>query len=387
MHEEFWIDIEEKIRQIKSYLDGTLSPEEEKVFREWLSESSGTRELFSRVRDEWLLLEKLRFRIKNDKEAGWKKVQRKIHKKPLKFIRFARYAAVVGVLACIGFIVREFVFTRVEDQKIEVVMPIKGGYKACLELANGERYVLDSLSEVSTRVNGTVIQSGDKGMIMVSELETDTVENNVEYNRIVVPRGGEYKLLLADGTQVWINSSSEFEFPSRFSSEERRVKFTGEAYFEVAKDAEKPFVVEVGDKEIQVLGTSFNVSDYDGCFTSTLVTGRVEVCAGKRHYILDPSMQIKMEGEKATVEKVDTREFVAWKDGWFIFKKQRLREVLDILSRWYDIDVFYQNQGLQDLHFTGTIKRHAEITEVLKFLEKTDMVKFTLNGKTIIVSE
>lgn len=389
MYEDSGIIIEKKIQQIKSFLDGTLTSEEEKVFREWLDESPANRELLRRVQDERFLLEKLRFRARNDKEIAWKKIQLRIHKKPLNFIRFVRYAAVIVVFVCVGFIIREFALagTEEENQEVAVAVPIKGGYKACLKLANGEHYVLDSLSEITAQVDGVVIRSGEKGTIMVSEQSSDIMEDHVEYNRIEVPKGGEYKLLLADGTQVWINSSSNFEFPSRFSGKERRVRLSGEAYFEVTKDAEKPFIVEVGDKNVQVLGTSFNINDYNGSFTTTLVTGRVEVHVGQQDYILDPSMQIKVENENVTLAKVDTREFVSWKDGLFVFKNQCLHEALNTLSRWYDVDVCYEDQELQDLHFSGTIKRHAEIIEVLKFLERTDMVKFTLNGKTLIVSK
>ena len=118
---------------------------------------------------------------------------------------------------------------------------------------------------------------------------------------------------------------------------------------------------------------------------TTLVTGKVQVNTKHQDYVLDPSMQIQVEGEKVSVDRVDVKEFTAWKDGLFVFKKRRLQEVMDILSRWYDVDVFYQNVDLQDLHFTGTIQRHSEIVDVLTFLEKTDMVKFNLEGKTLIV--
>ena len=113
----------------------------------------------------------------------------------------------------------------------------------------------------------------------------------------------------------------------------------------------------------------------------------MQVAVNDLDYILTPCMQVGVEGDVVLVEEVDVREFTAWKDGVFIFKKQKLREVMDILSRWYDVDVFYQNSELQNMHFTGTIQRHSEISGVLKFLEKTDMVKFTLNGKTLIVSK
>lgn len=113
----------------------------------------------------------------------------------------------------------------------------------------------------------------------------------------------------------------------------------------------------------------------------------MRVRVGQAGYVLDPSMQMRVESGRVVIDSVNIREFTAWKDGLFIFKKKRLQEVLDILSRWYDVDVFYQNLELQGLHFTGTIQRHSNIVEVLKFLEKTDMVKFTLKGKTLIVSK
>ena len=219
----------------------------------------------------------------------------------------------------------------------------------------------------------------------MNEQDRDSLIEKVEYNRMVVPRGGEYKIVLADGSEVWVNSQSELEFPSRFTGNERRVKLRGEAYFEITKNVDMPFIVEVQDKEIRVLGTSFNVSDYANIFVTTLVSGNVQVNTKHQDYVLDPSMQIQVEGEKVSVDRVDVKEFTAWKDGLFVFKKRRLQEVMDILSRWYDVDVFYQNVDLQDLHFTGTIQRHSEIVDVLTFLEKTDMVKFNLEGKTLIV--
>ena len=254
-------------------------------------------------------------------------------------------------------------------------------------MTNGKRLELDSLSQLETHVEGAVIKAEDQGTVIVHEQQGDSLVESVEYNRMIIPRGGEYKIVLADGSQVWINSQSVLEFPSRFTGGERRVKLKGEAYFEVSRNESKPFVVEVEDKEVRVLGTQFNTSDYKGSFVTTLVSGKVQVRVGDADYILHPSMQARVESGKVVVEKVDIKEFTAWKDGLFVFKKKRLQDVLDILSRWYDVDVFYQDLDLQDLHFTGTIQRHSNIADVLKFLEKTDMVKFTLKGRTLIVSK
>ena len=307
------------------------------------------------------------------------------------FVRLMRYAAMLVVVMLTGLIAFSvWDDGKDDDLKLGVqneTLSAKGGYKAYLELTNGKRLELDSLSKLETRVEGAVIKAEDQGTVIVHEQQGDSLVESVEYNRMIIPRGGEYKIVLADGSQVWINSQSVLEFPSRFTGGERRVKLKGEAYFEVSRNESKPFVVEVEDKEVRVLGTQFNTSDYKGSFVTTLVSGKVQVRVGDADYILHPSMQARVESGKVVVEKVDIKEFTAWKDGLFVFKKKRLQDVLDILSRWYDVDVFYQNLDLQDLHFTGTIQRHSNIADVLKFLEKTDMVKFTLKGKTLIVSK
>lgn len=388
MEKEIERSIEEKIQRMKAYLDGMLSPEEEAEFLYWIDSSPKNKALLDRVQDERVWLEKIHFRERNDLERGWHGIQKKMQKRPMLFVRLMRYAAMLVVVVLGGMMIYEIWYGK-DRERIELVrgesIPVKGGCKAFLELTNGERLVLDSVSKLETQVEGVVIRTGNEGTVVVNEQDRDSLIEKVEYNRMVVPRGGEYKIVLADGSEVWVNSQSELEFPSRFTGNERRVKLRGEAYFEITKNVDMPFIVEVQDKEIRVLGTSFNVSDYANKFVTTLVTGKVQVNTKHQDYVLDPSMQIQVEGEKVSVDRVDVKEFTAWKDGLFVFKKRRLQEVMDILSRWYDVDVFYQNVDLQDLHFTGTIQRHSEIVDVLTFLEKTDMVKFNLEGKTLIV--
>ena len=391
MDNDLGISIEEKVHRIKAYLDETMTPEEEVEFQRWLDTSVANRVLLDRIRDERILLNKIRFAERNDKGKGWDNIQKKIRKSPGIFIRFMRYVAVLVTIMLIGVAVYQVVDCRKEDDNGLLArkqpMSMKGGYRAYLELVTGERLVLDSTSNVTTRIEGAVIKAENKGTVIVDEQKTDSVTESVEYNRLVIPRGGEYKIVLADGSQVWINSQSVLEFPACFVGKERRVRLQGEAYFEVSKNVEKPFIGDMGNKEIRGLGTSFNVNDYDGKFVTTLVSGKVQVFVNDKDYVLTSSMQVRVEGDDVFVEEVDVREFTAWKDGLFVFKKQKLREVMDILSRWYDVDVFYQNLELQNLHFTGTIQRHSEISGMLKFLEKTDIVKFTLNGKTLIVSK
>lgn len=387
MKKELDTSIEKRIRRVKAYLDEELNETELNEFRGWLDESPANRRLLERVQNERLLWEKINFCERNDLQKGWNDIQKKIHGKRFSVGRFLRYAVALVIIISLGGIVyRNLNGTDVKEQTTKQPIITRGGYKACLELATGERLLLDSLSQISAEVKGAIIRAKDKGTIVVDENEDSLIEQ-IEYNRVIVPKGGEYKIVLADGSQVWINSFSELEFPAQFGGKERRVRLCGEAYFEVRKDEEKPFVVEVMGREVQVLGTSFNVNCYNEKLVTTLVTGKVDVLSGERHYLLTPGMQFREEGGSVSLSNVDVREFTAWKDGWFVFKNQRLQDVLDILSRWYDVEVFYQNPGLQDLHFTGTIKRHSDIAEVLKFLEKTDMMTFNINGRTLIISK
>ena len=145
--------------------------------------------------------------------------------------------------------------------------------------------------------------------------------------------------------------------------------------------------MEVEDKEVRVLGTQFNTSDYKGSFVTTLVSGKVQVRVGDADYILHPSMQARVESGKVVVEKVDIKEFTAWKDGLFVFKKKRLQDVLDILSRWYDVDIFYSNERVKTYHFTGHMEKYENIETILNAISKMVGVHFTIKEKTIIVTE
>ncbi|MFR1239790.1 MAG: FecR domain-containing protein, partial [Butyricimonas faecihominis] len=232
--------IEEKIRRIKAYLDGVLSPEEEAEFSYWIDSSPKNKALLDRVRDGRVLLEKIRFRERSDLERGWHGIQKKMRKRPRLFVRLMRYAAVLVVVVLMGLIVFSvWDDGKGDDLKLSVqneTLSAKGGYKAYLELTNGKRLKLDSLSKLETRVEGAVIKAEYQGTVIVHEQQGDSLVEGVEYNRMIIPRGGEYKIVLADGSQVWINSQSVLEFPSRFTGGERRVKLKGEAYFEVSRD-------------------------------------------------------------------------------------------------------------------------------------------------------
>ncbi|CAL1519686.1 FecR domain-containing protein [Chitinophaga sp. MM2321] len=265
-----------------------------------------------------------------------------------------------------------------------------GGNKAVLILADGSNIVLDSAR------NGTLIQQGktkiskpEDGRLTYSPGQSGTAE--ILYNTIATPRGGEYELVLADGTKVWMNAASSLHFPTTFHGKERRVVLTGEAYFEVAKNPDMPFKVTVNDMEVAVLGTHFNVNAYtdENSIRTTLLEGAVKVTAtaastGQQPMLLKPGQQaqVNKEGQLQLVKNVNVDVATAWKNGRFEFDDNSLPSVMRQITRWYNVDVVYEG-NIPDISFSGAISRQENVSQVLTMLELTHMIRFRLEGKTI----
>ena len=217
------------------------------------------------------------------------------------------------------------------------------------------------------------------------------VEQAIEYNKIIVPRGGEYNLVLADGTSVMINSDSKLSVPDRFEGKERRVRLEGEALFHVAQDVEHPFIVETDGGDVTVLGTVFNVNAYSGedYVQTTLVEGRVAFQGKGMTDVrtIAPGEQITydVQTNSVNVEKVDTRIYTAWTEGKWIIEGERLDEIMKQLARWYDVTVFYQNAEAKDLVFTGDLEKYSNCNVILDIISMTTNVEFELKDRVIIV--
>lgn len=385
-------DIERKIYLIKASLDSELGEDDRKELNEWLRTSEENQEMYDRFRNKRLLSERLGFYRQTDPEPDWKEIRRRTQRisRHERWLQRLTYAAVfIGLL----FMVSLYIYR----QKAEIPLPENiaincdsirpGSRQAYIELVTGEKIVLGEREKgLVKNVDGGMLKEGVEGLIMVGD---DSVENEVqevEFNRVVVPRGGEYRLILADGTKVWMNSDSKFEFPTVFTGKERRVRLQGEAYFQVQRNEKMPFRIEVNGIEVAVLGTSFNIQAYGELMYTTLVEGAVALNVGGDTFRLSPGEEAKVNKRKVRVQKVDVYERIAWKEGKFVFREKRLEEVMEILGRWYDVEICYRNTAVKDLHFTGNIPRHATISEVLQFLERTRLVHFSIAGRTVIVS-
>jgi len=277
-----------------------------------------------------------------------------------------------------------------------------GGNKALLTLANGSTIVLDSAHDGTLAQQGTTkiikLDGGALAYRAAADSKGQTTEQAIGqtgYNTIATPRGGQYRIILPDGSKVWLNAASSLRFPAAFTGSERTVELTGEAYFEIAKNAEKPFHVRVpsggtggGDMDVEVLGTSFNVMAYSNeeKIHTTLLEGKVEVKQGALAENLSPGRQAIIDQTTHAMEVADGNidQAVAWKDGLFRFRETDIRELMRQVERWYDVDVVYRtDRGDQD--FTGVVSRNKNVSTLLQMLELTGTVHFKIEGKRIIV--
>lgn len=283
---------------------------------------------------------------------------------------------------------------------------LPGGNKAILTLAGGQQLILDSAQQGSLAVQGnTDVRKTDNGKLVYHSMGSPS-NAVIVYNKLTTPRGGQYQLTLPDGTQVWLNAASSITYPTAFTGKERKVTLTGEAYFEVAKNATMPFMVEENDMVIKVLGTRFDVNGYDNepTHTAVLVDGAVSVVYGKQEVRLQPGTQAQVRqgaaanGRSAgnrlagdnqapvlTVSPADIGQALAWKNGFFAFSKADLPTVMRQLARWYDVDVNYEGTISRDVfEFDGKIGKSLSLDQVLQLLTKTH-VHYTIQGKQLTI--
>ena len=276
-----------------------------------------------------------------------------------------------------------------EEQEFAKNVMQPGTSKAILMMADGKEVVLEQGQNLNILLNERVrVATSNRGIVYEEHGKGVVTE---EYNKLTTPIGGEYSLVLSDGTKVFLNADSELKYPVEFSDGKRIVDLKGEAYFEVHKDSLRPFVVRVNGAEVTVLGTSFNVNTYgdDGQIYTTLVNGAVRVSSVKNGQaeVLKPGMQSVMDVQSGqlTVREVDVEPYVAWREGRFVFRAMTLDLIMRQLQRWYDFEVFYQNPELKDYEFRGVIKRDMDLDKVLSVIKVTTNVDFEVKGKVITI--
>ncbi len=314
----------------------------------------------------------------------------KLQGRSSKWIRIAAAAVVFFAINILFILVKpgagkeDLARAAADSTKNNTITP--GGNKAVLTLSDGSRIVLDSTNQ------DTLATQGNTKVIKVNTGKLAYKNNSREnapvvYNTLQTPRGGQYQLILPDGTMVWLNASSSINFPTVFEGKERTVTVTGEAYFEVAKNKSMPFNIHVKDMKVQVLGTHFNIMAYDdeGTMNTTLLEGSVKVSKGSENKILLPGQQsIVASAGNMKVVDADVEGVIAWKNGWFQFNAYDIQTVLRQVSRWYNVEIVYEGK-IPSGHFSGIVSRSNNISQVLNILEGSG-VNFRIEGRKVIVS-
>ncbi|WP_406823757.1 FecR family protein [Pedobacter sp. KACC 23697] len=265
-----------------------------------------------------------------------------------------------------------------------------GKNKAILKLADGSEIILDDRHNGILTTQGAVeISKSDQGTLAYMA-EQNSASEKIYINTLSTPRGGHFKLMLPDKTMVWLNAESSITFPSTFNGNERKVKVTGETYFEVSKNEHKPFIVESGAAQVEVLGTHFNVNVYPNEENSavTLLEGSVKLSRQRHSKILLPGQQavFNPKNEQIRVKYVDVDNVVDWKNGLFIFEDASIPEVMRQIERWYDVDVKYIGK-IPGIKFNGALSRNNKVSKLLKLLQAAGNIEFNIHNKTIEVKQ
>lgn len=344
-----------------------------------------------------------------DSEALYSSVQAKIEavepKPRVRLLPVWKWAGVAAA-ACVLIMAGYWVFTPSAQKEVKPVaktattppdlLPGKKN-KAVLILADNKQIVLDSTGAGMLSVQGDArIRKDANGQIIYESGNAQNKPSEVVYNILEIPNGGEYELVLSDGSKVWLNSASRIKFPVNFSGNTRDVELSGEAYFEIAKDKTRPFKVHFNTSAVEVLGTHFNVNAYDNEITQavTLLEGSVKVSNPQEAVKIKPGQQAVLGNEsKLKVKQVEVEEAVAWKNGLFIFVDEDLKSIMRKLARWYDFTPEYQG-NIGEEQFGGMISKYRNISEVLKMFESTGTIHFKIipggssgKGKKVIITK
>lgn len=314
----------------------------------------------------------------------------KVHRLKPMYYRLANIAAVILV-----FIAFVWLFLNPPSKpvinnpqvKIEQIKP--GSNKATLAIATGDEIILDQIGR------GKIVEQGGVRVLKTKEGQvvfTVVAKNGIKplLSTISTPKGGQYEVVLPDGTKVWLNSASSIQFPTTFTGKERNVSLKGEAYFEVTKNKAMPFKVKTDLQEIEVLGTHFNIMAYDNENTiqTTLLEGSVRVFGKGASVLLNPGQQAELNkrNSRISIQDVSTKAVIAWKNGIFMFEHEDMHAILNKVSRWYDVEIIYKNTG-NDHRYSGSISRFKDVTEVLKTMEMTGTVHFEIKERRIYVMD
>lgn len=369
------------------YLNKTISPEEEEEFAAWYN---------SNQEKPLIIPESF---AKNEK-AHWTRIFFKIKvelsfKKNNRIIPPYVYYVAASIALILVFSATYFYTDNDKPWKIVVKKHIKndilpGGNRAVLTLADGSEIMLDNAKKGILANQGKTILNKSRVDVLVYQAPKNVSNSSLKitYNTICTPKGGQFQVILPDGSRVWLNAASSIKFPTAVSGTERKVVVSGEAYFEVSKNKAMPFRVVTNKQTIEVLGTHFNINAYsdESRVKTTLIEGCVKINYDDQTVLLKPNQQasINTANSVINIKEVDTEDVIAWKNGVFTFESADIAFIMRQAARWYDVSIFYDGK-LPSKRFTGSISRNVNLSELLNMLKYTG-INFKIEGKTIKVT-
>ncbi len=380
------MDSQEAKALLQKYQSGNCTSSEIEWVEIWYKQLVDTGDLIWEEGEKDFLQEDLENRIMLQLKISPKK-----EKKGLFVLSRSMWWAAAAVTFLLGFFTYSLFINQSPDlsgvaKNIPVDIQAPESNKAVITLSNGQKIFLDSVDNNVSTIQGNAELVRMAGGKIVYKKGTGADEE-IQFNTLFNPKGSKVvNIILADGSQVWLNSGSTLTYPVLFVDAKRKVSIDGEAYFDIAPDASKPFIVQNGTMDVQVLGTQFNVNtfeDDDSNIKVTLLEGAVKIFNGNATNFLKPGQQALIKTEIKVLNNVDVNKVMAWKNGYFHFDKASLQSVLKQISRWYDVEVVYEGRN-QTRGFVGEMERDLSLPEVLKILEM-NKVQFKIVGKKLII--
>lgn len=375
-------------------MSGQLDQQEKEALDSWLLGSPKNQLLYERILNEKNFAAHSEIYEGIDTAKAWFRLSPNTasSKKGKTLSLFIRYAAAILLPAMIAI----SSYWYLNRRPAEVVQPIAaispGSRSAVLVLANGENVNLThDFNKKIVEKDGTVINNSHTELNYAGQ--ASAVQKETPSNTLIVPCGGEYNLVLSDGSRVYLNSMSKLVFPVRFNGKSREVTLEGEAFFEVAKDKSRPFIVSIRGMKVEVLGTSFNIKSYpnDNLSFTTLMEGKVKVSSGDQlsniNY-LEPNQQAVYDPAVSgmIIQEVDAAQMVQWTKGRYTFTNQSLDEIMKTLARWYDFSYKFEDENLKSIRFEGGLNKYESIEPILDIIGRTGKVKVSVKGKEILFS-
>lgn len=363
---------------------------------QWNRLTPEEQELINLLQKEQLTANAVVFLDSIDEDKAWQKLSGSLQQSlPGRRVRmrFLRYAAILAGVLMLG--AAALFLLKNSKRNEELTQPVVAGKyitqpvnpkQAVLVLANGQSIELNKTPDSTIRQGQVEVVNIDTALLRYTAAAD--VLKPAAFNTLIVPRGGKYKIELADGTEVWLNAESKLRYPAHFGGVAKREVFleSGEAYFKVKRNTAMPFIVKAGGMDVQVLGTEFNVNTYTSKYATTLAHGSVKLSTGTATTKLEPGQQGVFVNGSFTKKAVDVYTYTAWKDGLIIFEETPLEEVMNNIGRQYDFTVEFTVPQLKDRKFGGMLRRTEQIEDVLTIIEKVGYLKFSIRGKTILVS-